>query len=361
MKNRFNAQILLPLLLALLPAAVFSAVPDTTVKEASALIRGFMAETHSPGVAITIGVNGNIIWSEGFGYADVEQRVPVWPAITRFRVGSVAKPMTTVALAQLYEQGRLDLDAPIQKYVPSFPEKKDGIITTRLLAGHLAGIRHYNGDEFYIQKHYTRILDALTIFQDDPLLHPPGSKYSYSSYAWNLISAVIEAASGREFLGYMDENVFGPIGMTRTTADQVNNIISNRSRYYRSEDGVLLNAPPVDNSYKWAGGGFLSTSEDLVRFGFAHLQHGLLKPETVQLLWTSQKTTSGEETGYGIGWRSGTDDFGRRWAGHGGGSVGGRTFLRIYPDAQTVVVIITNMSNVRYGEVAEKIAGLFLE
>ena len=359
MKYRAKPQIMV-LLIALIPVVVSGAELDTTVKEASALIRGFMAETHSPGVAITIGVNGNIIWSEGFGYADVEQRVPVWPAITRFRVGSVAKPMTTVALAQLYEQGRLDLDAPIQKYVPSFPEK-EGSITTRLLAGHLAGIRHYKGDEFFILKHYSSVLEALTIFQDDPLLHPPGSKYSYSSYAWNLISAVIEAASGREFLGYMDENVFDPIGMTRTTSDQVNNIISNRTRYYRSENGVLQNAPPVDNSYKWAGGGFVSTSEDLVRFGFAHIQPGLLKPETVKLLWTSQKTTSGEETGYGIGWRSGTDDLGRRWAGHGGGSVGGRTFLRIYPDAQTVVVIITNMSNVRYGEVAEKIAGLFLE
>lgn len=360
MKNKFNTQILLPLFIAMLPAALFSAEVDTKATKASALIKGFMAETQSPGVAITIGQNGKVLWSEGFGYADIEQRVPVWPAITRFRVGSVAKPMTTVALAKLYEQGRLDLDAPIQKYVPSFPEK-EGTITTRLLAGHLAGIRHYKGDEFFILKHYPSVLESLTIFRDDPLLHPPGSKFSCSSYAWNLISAVIEAASGREFLGYMDENVFGPTGMTRTTADQVNDIISNRTRYYHLVDGVLRNAPPVDNSYKWAGGGFLSTSEDLVRFGFAHIQPGLLKPETVEMLWTSQKTTSGEETGYGIGWRSGTDDSGRRWAGHGGGSVGGRTFLRIYPEEQTVVVIITNMSNVRYGDVAEKIAGLFLE
>ena len=360
MKNLAKS-LILALIITLLQAAVSNAVPDSTVEEASALIRGFMADTHSPGVAITIGQKGKVIWSEGFGYADVEQRVPVWPAITRFRVGSVAKPMTTVVLAKLYEQGRLDLDAPVQKYVSSFPKKEEGTITTRLLAGHLAGIRHYKGDEFFILKHYSSVLEALTIFQDDPLLHPPGSKFSYSSYGWNLISAVVEAASGQDFLGYMDENVFGPIGMTRTTADQVNNIIPNRTRYYRLEDGVFLNAPPVDNSYKWAGGGFVSTSEDLVRFGFAHIQPGLLKPETVELLWTSQKTTFGEETGYGIGWRSGIDDSGRRWAGHGGGSVGGRTFLRIYPEEQTVVVIITNMSKVRYGDVAEKIAGLFLE
>ena len=83
---------------------------------------------------------GQIVWSEGFGYADVEQRVPVWPGITRFRVGSTAKSMTAVALGQPYEQGRLDLDAPVQDYVPSFPEK-EGTITTRLLAGHPGSIR----------------------------------------------------------------------------------------------------------------------------------------------------------------------------------------------------------------------------
>ncbi len=359
MKHRLLAQIAV-LLLVLFSPAVSYAQQGTVAERASALIQEFMAETGAPGIAASVGVKGQIVWSEGFGYADVEQRVPVWPSITRFRVGSVAKPMTALAVAQVYEQGRLNLDVPVQQYVPSFPEKK-GTVTVRSLAGHLAGIRHYQGDEYFSQKRYLTVLKGLTIFQDDPLLHSPGTKFSYSSYGWNLISAVVEAASGQDFLTYMDEHVFKPIEMTRTIADHVDSIIVNRTGYYIRQDGLLQNAPPVDNSYKWAGGGFLSTSEDLVRFGFAHLSPGLLKPETIELLWTSQQTTSGEKTGYGIGWRTGTDDRGLHWVGHGGGSVGGRTFFRIYPDAQVVVVMIDNMSNVDYGDVPEKIAGLFIE
>ena len=153
--------------------------------------------------------------------------------------------------------------------------------------------------------------------------------------------------------------VFAAMGMIHTTADLVDEIVPNRARYYLLEQGQLRNAPPVDNSYKWAGGGFLSTSEDLVRFGFAHLRPQLLKPETVTLLWTSQQTTAGEEVGYGIGWRVGTDDQGRPWIGHNGGSVGGSTQLRIYPESKLVVSIISNLSAVSYGKLADQLHDLF--
>ncbi len=329
------------------------------IDRASSLIKTLLMESQAAGISVSVGVKGQIVWSEGFGYADVEQRVPVRPAKTLFRVGSVAKPLTTVAIGQLYEQGRLDLDAPIQRYVPTFPAKR-GQVTTRLLAGHLAGIRHYRCDEFLSQKNYSTVLSGLTIFQQDTLLFPPGTKFSYSSYGWNLISAVVEGASGQTFLDYMDEHVFSVIDMNHTVADHVDSVIVNRGRYYQIRDGALLNAPPVNNSYKWAGGGFLSTSEDLIRFGFAHLNETLLKHQTIQLLWTSQKTSAGEKTGYGIGWAIGKDNSGRSWVGHGGGSVGGTTFFRVYPEAQAVVVIISNMSNLRYGDLPEKIAGLFV-
>ena len=327
---------------------------------AAVLIRQFMAGSGVPGIAVSVGRDDRIIWSDGFGYADVEQRVPVWPAVTRFRVGSVAKPMTATALAELYEEGRVDLDAPVQKYVPSFPKKAKGVVTTRELAGHLAGVRHYRGAEFLSQKHYDTVLEGLTIFQDDTLLFEPGTKYSYSSYGWNLVSAVVERAAGEDFLRFMRERVFLPMGMLHTTPDYVSDIIDNRTRYYELQEGRLRNAPPVDNSYKWAGGGFLSTSEDLLRFGFAFLNPTVLKAATVKMLWTSQKTASGEETHYGIGWASGTDAMGHRWVGHGGGSVGGTTFFRIFPDSGVIVVMIANMSEVRYGSLGNQIAALFM-
>ncbi len=319
-----------------------------------------MELTGAPGVAVSVGIQGRIVWSEGFGFADLEQRVPIQASITRFRVGSVSKPMTAVAVAQLLEEGRLDLDAPIQDYVPTFPEKEEGTITIRQLTGHLAGIRNYNDGEFLSQKHYPTVLEGLAIFRDDPLLHKPGLTFVYSSYGWNLVSAAVEGISGEEFLNYMRRRVFQPSGMDHTMADYVVPIVANRTRYYTWRDGELDNAPPVDNSYKWAGGGFLSTSEDLVRFGFAHLNSKLLKPQTVQLLWTSQKTEAGEETGYGIGWSVGNDSKKRRFVGHGGGSVGGTTIFRLYPDSQLVVAAITNMSSAQFGNLEEKLADLFL-
>jgi len=267
--------------------------------------------------------------------------VPVWPT-TKFRIGRVSKPLTATALVLLVEQGKVDLDAPVQNYVPSFPDK-GARITPRMLAGHLAGIRHYKDQEFLISKHYDNVLAGLQIFANDPLVAPPGTQFNYSSYGYNLLSAVIEGAAGQEFLSYMRQRVFEPLGLRGTIADQPSEIVPQRARFYtRYKDKPVLNAPFVDNSYKWAGGGFLSDAEDLVRFGSALLQPGFLKAESLRLLFTSQKTSKGEETGYGMGWAIHTSKSGRRVYEHSGGSAGGSSQLILYPDTHVVVAMICN-------------------
>ncbi|PYP69253.1 MAG: hypothetical protein DMD36_10665 [Gemmatimonadetes bacterium] len=296
-----------------------------------------------PGLQVAVAVGGKLVWSEAFGYADLAREVPV-TAETQFRIGSVSKPLTAAAVALLYEQGKLDLDAPVQRYVPSFPDKGYPI-TTRQLAGHLAGIRHYRGDEFLRNRHFDTVLEGLAIFQGDSLLSPPGTKFSYSSYGWNLISAVVEGAAGQDFLTYMSRNVLRPLGLTHTAPDRVDSLIPNRTRFYeRGADSGFVPAPPVDNSYKWAGGGFLSTAEDLVRFGSALLEPGFLKAATLELLFTSQKTTAGEPTGYGVGWFVATDGRGHRWVSHGGSSVGGTTAFGVDRDSRIVIAITSNLT-----------------
>ncbi len=295
-----------------------------------------------PGLSVSVGIDGQIVWAEGFGWADLEQRVPV-RATSRFRVGSVAKPMTAALLGLLYEEGKIDLDATVQAYVADFPEKEYPI-TVRQLAGHLAGIRHYQGDEFLSNAYYETVSDGLSIFADDPLLFAPGTRYSYSSYGWNLLSAAIEGGSNEGFLEQMQSRVFEPLGMLDTTPDQNAMIVADRVRpYVRGDDGKFRNAPYVDNSYKWAGGGFLSTAGDLVRFGLAHMEPGFLESETLDEWFTSQRTADGEETGYGIGWRV-FGPSGSRTVGHGGGSVGGTTALRVYRDQGLVIAMVTNLS-----------------
>ncbi|PYO90972.1 MAG: hypothetical protein DMD66_01030 [Gemmatimonadetes bacterium] len=297
-----------------------------------------------PGFAIAVAVNGLLVWSEAFGYADLEAKRRTTPA-TQFRIGSVSKPLD--AVAQLYESGRLDLDTPVQRYVPSFPDK-GAPITTRELGGHLGGIRHYKGDEFTLNQRFPTVTAGLAVFQNDPLIAPPGTRFSYSSYGFNLIGAAVEGASGEQFLVYMSRHVFKPLGMTSTAPDKNDSLIPNRTRFYdRTEAGQFVPSPTVDNSYKWAGGGFLSTAEDLVRFGSAHLQPGYLKAATLELLFTPQHTTSGEATPYGIGWFLTTDTLGHRTAYHGGGSVGGTTMFGIDRDSRVVIALVTNVTDAR--------------
>ncbi|NND73093.1 MAG: beta-lactamase family protein [Rhodothermales bacterium] len=317
-----------------------------------AVTHRFFSESEMPGLSVSVAEGGTLIFSRGYGYADLEQHVRVLPGESRFRIGSVSKTMTALAVGKLVQAGKLDLDAPVQRYVPSFPEKK-WPITTRMVAGHVAGVRHYSGDEFLSQRRYESVLEGLTIFENDTLVFEPGTRYSYSSYGWNLVSAVVEGASGIDFLTYMQDSVFVPAGMIRTVADHTGEIVEYRTRFYeRNALGQIVPAPYVDNSYKWAGGGFLSTTEDLIRFGQAHLD-GILDEATIEILWTPQNLIDGSSTNYAIGWSSGTDNNGRFWVGHNGGSVGGTTRFRIYPQQEIIVAAVTNLSTASFGSLVE--------
>ena len=329
------------------------------VEEARALVRADLAARGYPGIAIAVAVDGETVWSEGFGYANLEHRVPMWPAV-KFRVGSISKSLTAAAAARLVEDGRLDLDAPIQKYVPSFPEKAHPI-TTRQLGGHLAGIRHYQGDENFIRDPYPTVLDGLSIFADDPLLHEPGTAFAYTSYGFNLLSAVVEGAARKPFLDHMREAVFRPLGLRDTVADFVTPIIPGRTSYYvRDDAGSVVNAPWVNNSYKWAGGGFLSTTEDILAFANAHLDDGFLSEASRKLLFTEQKTRDGDGVGYGLGWFTRTRDDGRRLLSHSGGSVGGTSLMVMEPESRVVVVGLINLTRANNAVVSE-VLDLFID
>jgi CubicO group peptidase (beta-lactamase class C family) len=331
---------------------------DAAIAVARDSLDALMAEQQIPGLTAAVLIGGEIVWSEGFGWADVENQVPVTP-LTKMRVGSVSKSMTGAALGVLLDAGQIDLDAPVQQYIPSFPEKR-GPISTRQVAGHIAGIRHYRGDEFLSTTHYDSVEDGLVIFAEDSLLFEPGARFQYSSYGWNLVSAVVEGASGQDFLPFMRSAIFRPLNLRHTVADHTDSLITYRTAFYSVEDSILINAPYVDNSYKWAGGGFLSTADDLVRFGDAMINGDFFTPATRDELFTSLRTNSGEHTGYGLGFFVGTDEAGRRTVGHSGGSVGGTTQLIMYPEQDVVVALIANRGGVDYRAVHQHIAALFM-
>lgn len=330
------------------------------IQSAESLFSDFAESNNIPGTAVAVMVGGELVWSKGLGYASVAHEVAVDPNRTLFRIGSVSKPFTAAALGVLYEEGKIDLDIPIQEYVPEFPEK-DYPITLRQIAGHVAGIRHYQGQEFLSTTYYATVTEGLSIFSGDDLLFEPETKYMYSSYGWNLISAAIEGASGKPFLTFMSDYVFDPLGMAHTSADYANRIIPHRTDFYVRDKALgYIPAPYVDNSYKWAGGGFVASAEDVARFGHAHLTEQLLDYATIQEWIMPQTLKNGESTGYGIGWVSGEDDQGNQWFGHSGGSVGGITQLIIFPEKSVVVAMLTNISPVNYKSTHLKIAQCFM-
>ena len=356
--RQFGPTLLLAVVVAA-PSALASGPDDAAIAKARALVDHEMIRTLAPAVEVAVSRGGRLVWSEAIGCADVELQVPV-TATTRLRIGSVSKPLTSAALGLLIEEGRVDLDAPVQRYVPDFPVKA-WPITTRQLAGHVAGIRHYEDGEFEIRDHYASVRAGLAIFEKDALLFEPGTRFSYSSYGWNLIAAVIESASGERFLDFMQERVFGPAGLAHTSADDPAPIVPQRGHFYtRTPEGSIANAGFVDNSYKWAGGGFLSTAEDLVTYANVLLEGRLLRPETVKLLWTSQKTKDGKDTGYGIGWDVERDAKGRLRIAHSGGAQGGTAYLVIYPELRLAAAMIVN-SDESFTRQTPRIAEMFLE
>ncbi len=330
---------------------------QTAVAQAREVILSEVAPK-APGVSVTVAMDGGVVWSEQFGVANQETKEPVTTE-TRFRIGSVSKPLTAAGVGMLVERGLLDLDASIQKYLPDFPEK-EGMITPRMLAGHLSGIRNYQGTEAVSNKPYANLRSGLKLFENDPLESAPGTKYQYCSYGWNVLGAVMEGAARQDFLSFIAENVIRPLGLPNTMPDHAVAVDGNRASFYEmGADGKFFVPPKVDLSYAWPSGGYLSTTDDLTRFGIAHLKPGFLKPETLKLLWTPQRTSDGKPTNYGIGWftRPGS-------VYHGGDSVGGTCALLLLPKFRLVIAIATNVGHgfttnaVRKGRVkAEDVKG----
>jgi len=202
-------------------------------------------------------------------------------------------------------------------------------------------------------------MEGLVFFKDDPLLFKPGTKYQYSSYGWNLISAVVENAAQKPFLEYMKSEVFLPLDMNNTVPDWADEDIEHRTKFYIWRNGTNVEAPYVDNSYKWAGGGFIGTTEDLIKFGEAHFDYEFLNEKTQKLLITPQMTSDGKSTNYGIGYST-LQHAGNYWVGHSGGSVGGSTMFLMNKEHRMIIAYTINRSGASFDNLHFRIADIFL-
>jgi len=305
------------------------------------------------GMTAAVQIEGAAPWVRAFGKADLENDVATKPG-TLFRTGSLAKPFTAVAALQLWERGKLDLNAPVQRYVPSFPEKQ-WPVTVRMLLGHLGGIRHYQGREIDSTQHYEDVQAPLRIFSLDPLAHQPRTKYLYSSYGYNLAGAAVEGAAGVPFLAYLKTNVLAVAKMEATRDDNSWDIVANRTRWYsQARDGRIINARLADTSNKVPGGGLLTNAEDLLRFAAAWEQGKLLKGPAMKLQTEPQKLADDSRTTYGLGWQL-ARIAGRRAISHSGSQQGCKTILAMFPDSKVIVAVLTNSDHAEPAKFVEVI------
>lgn len=321
--------------------------PERAARMDSA-IQAEMAREKVVGLAIGIIEHGRIEYLKGYGLADREKQVPVTTE-TMFRWASCSKPMTAIAAMQLVEQGRLDLDADVRKYVPEFPDK-GVIVTVRDLLCHESGIPHYaNGKVIATERTYDTPhpfadpVMSLDKFKESPLLFKPGERFSYSSYGYVLLSAVVQRAGGEKFADQVAERIARPLGMATFQPDYQWMNIPNRAVGYRRVDGFIMRSTDTDQSWKWGAGGYISDIDDFARFAKGLLHGHLVRPETERQMWTSQKTTDGLATGYGLGFEVLDNAKGKLIkVSHDGGQEKTRTRLVLYPGLDSGVVVMTN-------------------
>ncbi|MEO5821743.1 MAG: serine hydrolase domain-containing protein [Vicinamibacteraceae bacterium] len=322
-------------------------------EDARRLARALVARDDLPGLSVAVAVDGEIAWAEGFGWADVDSRTPLTPR-TRFRLGALSKPLTAMAAARLRDQGRLDLDAPVQRYVRDYPDKA-WPLTARQLLGDVAGVHRIRGDnnDAMPTTHCDRLDEAVALLADEPLLFEPGTQHRYSTWGWVLVSAAVQGAAGQPFGRFMDREVFQPLGMTRTVVEETESLVD------------VAHGPGGGPDYSClaGGGAFLSTPTDLVRLGSAMLKPGFLRADTIADFQRPTRLASGASTTYALGWTVASTPLAGapvRVVSHRGSPAGGTVSLLAFPDLGLAVAIAANVADAKgVGPLALQIAEAF--
>jgi prolyl oligopeptidase len=350
-------------------------LPPEVIAGIEALITKEMERSKVPALSLAIATGNKLRYAKGFGKADLENQVPA-KETTVYRTASIAKSLTATAAMQLAEKGKIDLDAPIQKYCSAFPQKQ-WPVTARQLLGHLGGVRHYkSGEEATGTTTYFKLSDTLILFKEDSLLHEPGTKFNYTTFGYSVLGCAIEGASGMSYEDYMRRHVFQPAGMNHTGVDHSRLLIPNRARGYLSFDeqfynqlpedikkytkvGEVYNAPLHDTSMKVPGGGFVSTAVDVVKFAIAVNTGALVNERSRGQMWTRQKLKDGSETGYGLGWVVGQVS-GIKTVSHSGGQAGTSTYLLLVPEKGLAIGLMTNLQGFAVDRLAQGIGAILL-
>ncbi len=337
-------------------------LPDFWLEPMEARILKSMDEGSFVGLALAVVIDGELCDARSWGWRDVERKLPV-QGDTLFRWASISKSVTAVVATKLAAEKALDLDQDVCELVPEFPKKRH-VVTTRLLLGHLGGLAHYQHmpkvtrvdyeDEFPFRDP----VRAIDMFREAPLIHEPGSKYSYSTHGFVLVGAVVERTSERGYLGEVERLISEPLGMKSFEPDDPSAPRTQRTTGYRlTADGRLFDAGDSNVSWKLAGGGFQSTVSDMGRFGAGLCDEYFLDDVTRELLWTRQETTGGQQTDYGLGFVV-ENERDNLLVSHGGAQRRTRTFLLCSPQEGLAIALMCNTEGVNLEGIGRDLMGI---
>jgi len=324
--------------------------PRLTAREAkdiagvkSALRR--MATTGQFSGAVLIAKNGKVLFSRAYGLADRERRIPN-TLDTRFRIGSMNKMFTAVAILQLVEAGKIELSDPLGTYLTDYPNKDVASkVTIHELLTHTGGTGDIFGPDFDAHRKELRThSDYIELYGNRGLEFEPGSRWAYSNYGMVLLGAVIERVTGQSYYDYVQEHIYEPAGMTRTGSLPEDEAVPDRSIGYTRPPGTtrwVRNTNTLPYRGTSAGGGY-STVTDLARFADALMSRKLLRPDSTEQLITGKVEALGREK-YAYGFEDRRDIGGHGSVGHGGGAPGMNGDLRIYPKSGYVVAALANI------------------
>jgi D-alanyl-D-alanine carboxypeptidase len=298
--------------------------------------------------AVLVAKNGRVVFNHAYALADRTRRIRnTLP--TRFRIGSMNKMFTAVAILQLVEAGKVKLTAPLSKYLPDYPNREvANKVTIHQLLSHTGGTGNIPFSDFLAHRNELRThTDYVKLYGKRGFEFEPGSGWAYSSYGFLLLGVVIEKVTGQSYYEYVQQHVYAPAGMTRSGSLPENRAVAGLSVGYTKPPGATAWIPNTDTlPYRGtsAGGGY-STVQDLARFAHALLSHKLLDPDTTRLLVTGKEDASPGPLGgrYAYGFEDARDSSGNGWVGHGGGAPGMNGDLRIYPKSGYVVAALANI------------------
>ena len=336
-----------------LSAGVFSQSKNTAEFD-RILSAQFKAD--GPGCAALVIEKGKVVYRKGFGKADLELNVNIQPDMV-FRIGSITKQFTAVAILQLEEQGKLSLQDEITKFIPGYPTHGYKITVENLLT-HTSGIKDYTRMKEWtgeMQRKDMTPKEIVDFFKDQPTDFEPGTKYVYDNSGYILLGFIIEKVSGDTYAHYLEKNIFSPLGLKHTFYENDTDIVMNRVHGYSKGDSGYMNSPYLSMTQPYAAGSLLSTVDDLYTWTRGVRSGRIIKPATFEKAEVPYKLKDGSSTGYGYGLVIG-EIFGSPAIWHNGGINGFLTIGIYLPKEDVFVAVFSNCDGVSPDNAALKMA-----